>query len=312
MSNYSENRFVNDKNNAWSIIFNLVGDNKKVLDIGCSSGNFGAELIKQKDCIVDGIEIDKSDVSLAQKKLRHVYQLNIETDDLAIIKDEYDAILMMDVIEHLVNPTDTIRQVAKLLKPTGRLIFSIPNMAHISVRLDLMSGQFAYRKTGLLDNTHLHFYTEEHLQDVLLSAGFEVVKTEATTISYPAQLIDKKLRQMGLSSEPAFMDVIEKTGGNVYQFIGLAKYDPASKKTLRFPSINPHEEHYQEIEKALYDQGEQIANFDKELHERERRIAELEAQIQRIVNTRAYKLARAAKRHYTKLRTHTGKRRKDG
>lgn len=283
-----------DENNSWSIVFELVKDKQTVLDVGCSSGNFGAELIDRKHCTVDGIDIDEKDVKLAQNKLRNAYVLNVETDALEHLYGKYDVILMMDVIEHLVTPAPTLKKIAKLLKPAGSLIFSVPNMAHISVRLDLLLGDLDYRNTGLLDDTHLHFYSEKTLLRVLHNAGYDVDTTKSTTVSYPKQLVDLKLKEAGLEASSEFAKMIEKTKGNIYQLIGTAQ--PASKdmQKISFPDKNPHEEHYLQIERAMNDQNSHLQNLEAEIQAKEQHIKNVEERLERIISSRAYKLAHAS------------------
>src|SRR5690606_24139579 len=107
----------------------------------------------------------------------------VEKDSTKKITKKYDVILMIDVIEHLVNPRNSLRSIGSLLKPDGVLIFSVPNMAHISIRLNLLNGKLNYTKTGLLDDTHLHFYTEEYLVNVLTDAGFAISDFRSTSIT---------------------------------------------------------------------------------------------------------------------------------
>ena len=143
MSNYSQSSFdAAATNSSWYKASHLIPAKSSVLDIGCSSGNFGAELIKRRDCIVDGIEVEPGDAKVAQKNLRKVYLLDIEKADLSPVKEKYDVIYFGDVIEHLVKPIETLSRVKPLLNDKGVIIFSIPNMAHISVRLALLRGDF--------------------------------------------------------------------------------------------------------------------------------------------------------------------------
>lgn len=295
MSNYSKNKLVADENNAWHAVFALVNKNEKVLDIGCSSGNFGRELIDKKGCTVDGIDVNKADVQKAKRQLRHAYVLNIEHDSLAVLKDRYDAILMMDVIEHLVEPAAALEKVAKLLKPGGRLIFSVPNMAHVSVRLDLLLGNLDYRQVGLLDSTHLHFYTEKGLRDVLYNAGYSIEVTNSITVTYPRQLIDLKLKEAGLKSSTAFNEAIARTKGNVYQFIGVAKPARGTRKKASFPATNPHEAHYKQIETAIDEQSKLITTLRKELTLKDQHIANLEARIAQLTSGFRHRLATSAR-----------------
>jgi 2-polyprenyl-3-methyl-5-hydroxy-6-metoxy-1,4-benzoquinol methylase len=308
MSNYTENQFVSDENNSWSIIIDLINEDETILDIGCSSGNFGAEIIKRKKCIVDGIDIDSKDVKLAKGKLRRALLLNIETDPLDPITDKYDAILMVDVIEHLVHPVGTLKRIASLLKPGGRLLFSVPNMAHVSVRLDLLQGDLDYRKVGLLDDTHLHFYTEKTLLRVLSSAGYSVEKALSTTITYPKPLLETKLNEVGLKATPEFSANLSNTKGNVYQFVGDARPTKAVPKKQSFPNKNPHEIHFKQVEKAINDQTKHIHHLESEIKNRDEQIQQLHSRLDRIINSKLYRVARSAAKPFIKSNKTSGRK----
>lgn len=291
MSNYTDNKLVSDENNSWSQVMNLINDSEKVLDIGCSSGNFGEELMRNKHCVVDGIDVDAKDVNLAKQKLRNAHVLNVENDPIDIFDEKYDVILMMDVIEHLVEPVKALKKIATLLKPGGRLVFSVPNMSHISVRLDLLMGKFNYRNTGLLDDTHLHFYTEEYLRRVLSNAGYDLAQTSSTTVTYPIQLVTNKLKDVGLVPLSSFRDSNEKTNGNIYQFIGVAVVSKAKKSNIPFPKSNIHEEHYKQIEKHIDDKEEIIQQLNKLINQKDDHIRHIETELSSIKKSYVYKLA---------------------
>jgi 2-polyprenyl-3-methyl-5-hydroxy-6-metoxy-1,4-benzoquinol methylase len=231
MSNYSNSEYSEEgANTSWQKALNLVPKGSKVLDVGCSSGNFGKVLIEKKNCTVDGLELDAADAKLASKWLRNVYNLNIETDDLGELKDKYDIIYFGDVIEHLYYPSSTLKRVQKLLKPGGSILFSIPNMAHATIRLLLLTGDFEYTETGLLDKTHLHFYNLKEVERVFNEADMEISKLDYVEKDYPDQLIKDYLSKLGLSvnQNSSFLSNMRKVDAAAFQFIGLAK--PASKK----------------------------------------------------------------------------------
>lgn len=226
MSNYSASSYSDNPNSSWYKILHLVKPDTKVLDIGCSSGNFGEALIKEKKCIVDGIELDRKDAQEARKKLRQVYELNIETDSLDEITDKYDYIYFGDVIEHLVDPSKALKRLENLFKnkKQAKVLFSLPNMSHISVRLMLLNGNFEYGRTGLLDNTHLHFYTLHELNRVFNRAGMEITHFDPVTKDYPSSLIDKELATVGLQNTDIFTEFVNSTNASIYQLVGYAQY----------------------------------------------------------------------------------------
>jgi 2-polyprenyl-3-methyl-5-hydroxy-6-metoxy-1,4-benzoquinol methylase len=89
----------------------------------------------------------------------------------------YDLILLLDVLEHLVEPLDTLRKLSTLLRPGGRVIVSLPNVAHLSISLPLLFGRrFSYTDAGILDRTHLKFFVEETAINLLNDANLVVTK----------------------------------------------------------------------------------------------------------------------------------------
>ncbi len=223
MSNYSDSSFSKDENSSWYKVYGFIKPNSTILDIGCSSGNFGEIINAEKKCIVDGVEIYEDDFIEAKKKLRNVFKLDIETDDLSAIKEKYDYVYFGDVIEHLKDPVKSLVRIKKLLNSSGQIIFSIPNMAHLSVRLMLLQGKLEYGETGLLDKTHLHLYTHEEVQRVFNEAGFQITKLDPVLKDFPKELIGKELQKVGLKLTNKFVEFTRSTDASVYQYVGMAK-----------------------------------------------------------------------------------------
>ena len=204
------------------------------MDIGCSSGNFGAALIKLKNCVVDGLDYNSQDVKVARKVLRQAWVSDIEKDDLKkVVKGrKYDVIIMADVIEHLVDPVNALKGIKKLLKPSGFLAFSVPNMAHTWVRLNLLKGDFTQTETGLLDKTHIHFYDVKELERVLDEAGFALERYDSTVVNIPRKMVRDRLGELGLSAEERFFDYMNDSFGHIYQFVGKAVVAAPTRKVM--------------------------------------------------------------------------------
>ena len=99
---------------------------------------------------------------------------------LCSIEDKFDVIVFADVLEHFVHPLDVLAMATSVLAPNGRIIISIPNVAHLSVRLQLLLGSFTYTDRGILDRTHLHFYTKKTLKEMITKAGLHITHMGAT------------------------------------------------------------------------------------------------------------------------------------
>lgn len=229
MSNYTNNLFdPTAKNNAWVHLYEYIPQKQRVLDVGCSSGNFGEVLIHEKGCEVVGLDIDPPDVERAKKKLTAAYVRNVERDDLADL-GKFDVIIFADVLEHLLDPLMALNKVKRLLRPGGRIVFSIPNMAHISVRLMLLKGFFEYTPIGVLDRTHLHYYDELEVKHLFSEAKLHIKEVHPVTHPYPHSKISEELYDMGLGViDEKFYASLDDTKGEVWQFVGYAI--PADKK----------------------------------------------------------------------------------
>lgn len=183
MQNYENyNRSIStDVEESLSKIVNKITDYSIVLDVGCSSGMLGRYLSEKKGCIVDGVDIDEGAIELISAKYRFTAVKNLESEILTdLFKTEtYDYIVVADLIEHLVNPNNLLSELKKLIKPHGTIIFSVPNITHIAVGFELLLGNFVYKDTGLLDKTHVRFYSKKSLLDKLQEFGLYAWEVDA-------------------------------------------------------------------------------------------------------------------------------------
>jgi methionine biosynthesis protein MetW len=159
----------------------FFGNGERVLDVGCGPGYLAEHLTKQKNCTVVGIEQDPRLAEIAGRVCAKVYQINLEAGGLRQIQGRFTTIFFGDIIEHVRNALELLRQASDLLESGGRVIVSTPNFVHIKNRVRVLLGTFEYRDAGLLDRTHVHFYTRKTLYSLLDEAGYRVVETEVTT-----------------------------------------------------------------------------------------------------------------------------------
>ena len=233
LSVYAHNSLNQRKqNDAWTNLFDLIPEGSHVLDIGCSTGNFGKELIKKKKCTVVGVDIFEEDLKVAKKHLTNVYRRNIEVDSIADL-GTFDVILMADVIEHLIDPISALKKLKNQLKKDGLFVFSVPNMANIGVRLELLAGRFTYTSYGLLDQTHLHYYDRIQLETVLKNAGFSVETYDNTVRDIPKDVQIKQMRSLGLEPNEDFFKHTSHEDAITFQFIGIAKVSKMKHSTVK-------------------------------------------------------------------------------
>lgn len=154
----------------------------RVLEVGCGSGDTLSYIKQHQQCDwACGIELTSSAASAARKKLDLLIEGSIETIDLPIEAGSLDVILCLDVLEHLADPWSVVRKLHELLTPGGVIIVSIPNVRHFRVVLPLLfQGRWEYCDAGILDKTHLRFFTRDSAIALLEDSGFIVQQIVAT------------------------------------------------------------------------------------------------------------------------------------
>jgi 2-polyprenyl-3-methyl-5-hydroxy-6-metoxy-1,4-benzoquinol methylase len=166
---------LSNKNTSHAHLIRLTGRNKKVLEIGPATG-YITEILVQRGCQVTCVEKDAAAAELAQRFCERMIVANVEELDFeaAFSGQQFDVVLLGDVLEHLVDPGTVLAKAAKVLAPGGYVVASVPNVAHGSVRLALLCGDFRYSEMGLLDRSHLRFFTRETLADLFRDAGYAI------------------------------------------------------------------------------------------------------------------------------------------
>jgi 2-polyprenyl-3-methyl-5-hydroxy-6-metoxy-1,4-benzoquinol methylase len=165
-------------NNPHSYAIRFVGSGHRVLEVGCSVGHVTEHLVAAGNTVV-GVEIDPDAAEHARRFAERVHVLDLDVTPLSKVEsDRFDVILLGDVLEHLRNPSGVLRDLTSLLEPDGRLVVSVPHVGHIDVRLMLLQGRWAYQDDGLLDRTHLRWFTRQSLREMLAEAGFVATAVE--------------------------------------------------------------------------------------------------------------------------------------
>jgi GT2 family glycosyltransferase/2-polyprenyl-3-methyl-5-hydroxy-6-metoxy-1,4-benzoquinol methylase len=208
-----------DGHDSLSEIARLVGTDQVVLDLGASTGALGAYLRDQKSCTVDGVEFDPAAAGVARLQYRNLLELDLQSARLAdhFPKGAYDTIVCADVLEHLSAPEKLLAQLQPLLSASGRLLISIPNVGYAGIIAGLLKGEFRYTETGLLDSTHLRFFTRSSLLELLARHGFHA----RTIRPLVADLADSEFRDHRLDAlSPAVLRaLLAQPDALTYQFI---------------------------------------------------------------------------------------------
>jgi len=161
-----------------------VRSGSRVLDIGCAAGDV-ARILSQRGCSVWGVENDRVAVELARAYCQRVVVGDVAALDLeaTLAGTLFDAVLFLDVLEHLLDPAAALRKAARLLAADGKVLASIPNVAHGAVRLQLLGGRFRYTDAGLLDRTHVKFFDLAGVEELFKSSGYLIEECRRVTRS---------------------------------------------------------------------------------------------------------------------------------
>jgi len=159
--------------------------NPKILDVGCASGILGK--IRQSPNNIFGIEFNEDLAKLAKENCEKVYEINLNSFSAKMIEEKnFDFIFLGDVLEHVLNPEKVLEEVIKLLSENGLIIVSLPNIAQLQFRLKLLLGIFDYTETGVMDKTHLHFYTYKTAINLIKKNNLSIINIypSGTLISF--------------------------------------------------------------------------------------------------------------------------------
>ncbi len=150
----------------------------RVLDVGCGVGRLGLSIKARQQAEVVGIELDETAAEAARTRLDEVVAADVEALPETQFDAQFDCIVCGDVLEHLQNPLAFLQKARHWLALGGHLVASIPNVRHHSVVSSLLDGNWTYEPAGLLDETHLRFFTRRDMAELFRSADFEISKTE--------------------------------------------------------------------------------------------------------------------------------------
>ena len=164
----------------------------RILEIGCGLGSTGeAALASGRAGFYCGVELDEKAAATAAKRLSQVHCDNVEKIDLDLLGRDYDVLIMSEVLEHLVDPWGVLAALMPLMKRGGQVFASSPNVSHHGVLRALLAGRFDYQPFGVMDRTHLRWFTPATYRDMFEQAGFRTVSVgPLSAIGRKARLIN--------------------------------------------------------------------------------------------------------------------------
>lgn len=190
-------------------------EGKVALELGVGDSSLTRRL-HQRAVTLDCIELDSAAARDAAPFARRVWNESLDLARLDQIGERYDFVVAADILEHLLFPEEILSKLKTCVKKGGRLLVSLPNVANVYVRLNLLLGRFPYHSKGLLDSTHLRFYTRQSAERMLTRTGWEIVERDTTTI--PVAMVFPFLRKR------AFRPLLWLLRGATLAFKGLFGY----------------------------------------------------------------------------------------
>lgn len=169
-------------------IANYIPRNVRIIDVGCDTGLLGEYIKKNKSPRrIVGIDNNKKALSQARKIYDAVFERDLnENISLSLRKKFYDCIVFADILEHLHNPSHLLQGIKHYLSDDGIIIVSVPNVVFFVNRLKILSGNFSSTETGIMDKTHLHFYTKTKIESLISKSGYKIHKSEGYINTRPA------------------------------------------------------------------------------------------------------------------------------
>jgi 2-polyprenyl-3-methyl-5-hydroxy-6-metoxy-1,4-benzoquinol methylase len=246
-------------------VLRMVGTNKSVLEIGCASGSQTRALKEQMNCSVTAIEIDPSAAAKAQAFSDRLLIGDVESPELLqqLGTTTFDVVLLSDVLEHLRDPKELLRRIKAFVHPHGWVVASIPNVVHASVIYEMARGRFDYQLEGLLDETHVRFFTKQSALATFEDAGY-IVETVDRVIVNPSNT-EFQTRPVTKEDE-AFLEYIlaNNAEARTYQFLLKALPATCASEYLSTTALRA-QDRIAALEKMIDDQCRMIRRLESEL-----------------------------------------------
>ena len=295
------------ENNPHSFILDIVGYNKRVLEVGCANG-FVTRVLSERGCTVVGIELDAEAAAVAEKWAEKVVVGDLDTGTLwrDLDGEQFDVVTFGDVLEHLRDPLAALRAAVRHLNPSGYVALSVPNIAHGDVRMALLFGAFPYGDTGLLDRTHIRFFTGSSLEELIREAGLALTETRRVVVP----LFGTELGVTHDSVDQSTIDVIrDDPEAETYQFVVKAVLDNGTHdltaladranrlgdqvqwEAARSARLDKERQHLQDL------QREQVRRQES-LQDARRQAAASQQQLDAVLNSRTFRLITRLRRPF--------------
>ena len=290
-------------NNAHAFMLQMVGWNRRVLELGAASGHVTRALVEQ-NCTVTAIEYDPEAARDLKDAAQEVIVGDLNDPEVfAGLPGGYDVVLAGDVLEHLLFPQQVLNRIADQLAPHGHVVVSLPHVAHVDMRLALLQGRFDYNAYGLLDDTHIRFFTIKTIKEMVKKAG--LVITDLRRVRIPAFETELGVDRATVST--AVLDVaLADPEAETYQYVFTAVRDNGDYQLSRMAEQNVELQSQvsrlliaRQVADIAASESEDVAH---ELQIERARREHLESELRAITGTKTFRYIAPLRRMYGRLR----------
>ncbi len=300
-----------DNNHSHSKIVQLIPRYAQVLELGCSTGAMSRLMKEQCEAQVFGVEKDPQAAWQAQRYCDYVFTEDLDDPKSldALQFEKFDVITLVDVLEHLRYPQQLLERLKPFMMDESVILLSVPNVAHTSVRLELLTGDFRYEEAGILDATHLKFFTLNSLKALIERSGFMINEIDYTWHDLPDSVIARYLRQVGVEATPRILEYFHQPDAVAYQFIisiSLPKHQAQGKsndqdlfKDNHLKPISASWQTWGHMFANLQQKEQVIKGLETAIRDQQDEVTWLKAQVQlqtdeltRVYATRSWRLLR--------------------
>ncbi|MDL2338703.1 MAG: methyltransferase domain-containing protein, partial [Pseudomonadota bacterium] len=229
-----------------SVVAGLVEPGSVVLDLGTGSGALGRHLRELKGCVLDGVTLNEAEAVLARPHYRRIEVADLDQAPLGTLfqRQAYDCIVCADVLEHLKQPEQVLRACRELLSPTGKVLISVPNVGYCGLIAELLQGEFEYRPEGLLDQTHLRFFTRRSLGRFLEAEGWSLLAVQPV-----ARALNESEFRVPFDNLPPAVSryLLAVPDALTYQFVAAVAWQPQAAAATAL-----HGQPHQSVGQALF------------------------------------------------------------
>lgn len=233
-----------ENKNSLSVILSKIKPKSHVLEFGCAHGRMSRYLKEVLECKVYGVEIDGEAAAASGVFMEQLLVENIESLGWLETFGEksFDVIVFADVLEHLNNPLNVLRHAATLLGEDGVVYVSVPNITHNSVVMELFQEKFTYRDAGLLDSTHIRFFSYNSFKELVKESSLAVVFEEGIVVSPEFSEFEHRYEELA----PVVGDFLEQREfGEVYQFVFGLQHNATQKELSPLSVVHTSERYAQ-------------------------------------------------------------------